>query len=81
MAYASNQLQVIKRTLNRSLIGFLLPLILVGGLVIGGFAVFGNIHDGAENIVSVAGPGEPFAGVVGEAGEVTVADRSGRSRR
>jgi len=68
---------VIKRTLMRSLFGFFMPLLLVGGLVVVGFVAVGNLQDGIDNpFGSGSAPDAPFEGVVGTPGEVTLGENS-----
>jgi len=75
MAYAQSQQRVITRTLTRSLFGFLVPLVLVGGLVVVGFVVVDKVQDGIDIPFSSGGaPAAPFEGVVGTAGEVTLGE-------
>lgn len=76
MAYAQSQQRVITRTLTRSLFGFLVPLILVGGLVVVGFVAVGNLQDGINPFSSGGGPDAAFEGVVGTPGEVTLEENS-----
>ena len=79
MTFAQNQQQVIKRTLTRFLIGFLIPLLLIGGLVVGGFVLVDRIQDGIDNPFdfSLGGaPDTPFGGVVGTAGEVILGENT-----
>lgn len=77
MAYAQNQQRAIKRTLTRSLFGFLVPLVLVGGLVVVGFVVVDKMPDAVDNPFSFGGaPEAPYVGVVGTAGEVTLGENS-----
>jgi hypothetical protein len=68
------------RTLTRSLIGFLVPILLIGGLVVTGFVVVGNYQDEISNVFESAPAEEVQAlqGVVGEPAEVTVGGNSYR---
>ena len=77
LALAQNQQRVIKRTLTRTLFGFFMPLLLVGGLVVVGFVAVGNLQDGIDNpFGSGSAPDAPFEGVVGTPGEVTLGENS-----
>lgn len=74
------QQRTVKRTVGRSLFGLILTLLLVGGLVVGGFVVFDNVRDEFTNPFGsgTAAPDQPYQGVVGEPGEVTLGDNSYR---
>ncbi|MBA3294622.1 MAG: hypothetical protein H0T40_13055 [Geodermatophilaceae bacterium] len=77
MAAAAAQQRVIKRSVGRSLFAVLLPLLLVGGLVVVGFVAFDNLrHEFVNPFSSDSAPGEPFQGVVGTAGDVTLGENS-----
>ena len=72
---AMNQQRLIKKTLTRSLLGFLLPLVLVGGLVFAGFYIVDKVETGIDNPFS-SGPDSAVQGVVGTAGAVTLGDNT-----
>lgn len=72
---AQSQQRLIRKTLTRSLIGFLIPLIFVGGLVVVGFVVVDKVQEGVANPFS-SGPEQAVEGVVGTAGEVSLGDNS-----
>ena len=86
MAYVQNQQRGIKRSLTRMLIGFLVPLVFLGGLVVTGFVVYNNFEDEINDVVnsdvfnsgpgSDPGPAEPVDGVVGTLAEVTLGENS-----
>jgi len=80
MAYAQSQQRLVTRTITRSMFGFLLPLLLVGGLVVAGFVAVGSLGDEIGDRFSSgrSGPGQPFEGVVGEPGEVALGDNGYR---
>jgi len=80
MAYAQSQQRLVTRTITRSMFGFLLPLLLVGGLVVAGFVAVGSLGDEIGDRFSSgrSGPGQPFEGVVGEPGEVARGDNGYR---
>lgn len=79
MASAANQQRLIKRTLTRSLVGFMVPLILVGGLVVVGFVVVDKVQDGSVNpFSSGSAPGQPVEGVVGTPGDVSFGENTYR---
>lgn len=79
MALAADQQRVLKRTVTRSLLGLLVPMILVGGLVVAGFVVVDKVRDGIDNPFGAGSAGgQPFEGVVGSPGEVTLGDNSYR---
>ncbi|MDQ3475321.1 MAG: hypothetical protein M3492_02975 [Actinomycetota bacterium] len=80
MAYAQNQQRFVTRTITRSMVGFLLPLLLVGGLVVAGFVVVGGLGDEIGDRFSSgrSGPGRPFEGVVGAPGDVALGDNDYR---
>jgi hypothetical protein len=86
MAYVQNQQRGIKRSLTRTLIGFFVPLLFLGGLVVTGFVVYNNFEDEINDVVnsdvfnsgpgSDPGPAEPVDGVVGTLAEVTLGENS-----
>jgi len=79
MALAANQQRMVRRTLTRSLLGLLLPVVLVGGLVVVGFVVVDRVPDGIVNpFGSGPAPDQPFEGVVGTPGDVTLGENSYR---
>jgi hypothetical protein len=91
MAYVQNQQRGIKRSLTRMLIGFFVPLLFLGGLVVTGFVVYNNFEDEINDVVnsdvfssgsgSDPGPAEPVDGVVGTLAEVTLGENSYDSDR
>jgi len=86
MAYAQSQQRGIKRSLTRTLIGFLVPLLFLGGLVVAGFLVYNNFEDEISDVVNAdvfnsdnesdSGPGEPVDGAVGTLVNVTLGDNA-----
>lgn len=78
LRFARNQQRVVTRTVTRSIFGFLLPMLLIGGLVAVGYFVVGKVQDGIDNPFRSSGsaPGEPVQGVVGTAGSVALGDNT-----
>ncbi len=70
---ALSQQRAIKKTVTRSLLGFLLPLILVGGLVGAGFVLVDKVEE--INPFS-SGPDIVFEGVMGTPGNLALGDNS-----
>ena len=82
MARAASQQRMVRRTLTRSLFGFLLPVVLVGGLVVVGFVVVDQVSDGIVSpFGSGAAPDQPFEGVVGTPGDVSLGENTRASAK